>query len=453
MADERIEILKNILLDLHHGAKAEAVQEEFNKHFTGVSAIEISLMEHELMTSDTGVTFEDVMSLCNVHANLFKGAVKEVEIADTDHPGHPVQIFKQENLALRAALMRVRRLLDTYERSDDEEMLMEIRKGLKRQLSLVEQFDRHYKRKEELMFPIMESYGHDSPPKVMWGVDDQIRDLFQEAKTAVENLTNLGIEQVREKFENFAAEFEAMIFKEESILLMILLESFTQDDWLKVAEGSDVYDYAIIKPTEKWIPVRRSFSEAEKRTVEKNKSEAVANDELVSDGTIQQVIETPEGQFTISFKPKEQDAAAMSRETQLPFGNGYLSVNQANLILNHLPMEITFVNKEDIFQYYNDSVPAEEMIFKRMPSQVGRNVELCHPPKFLEKVRFIFKELREGKRDKFVMWFKSESRGKFVHVTYAAVRDEAGEFQGVLEYVQDIQPFRDIEEDFYRGVD
>ena len=77
----------------------------------------------------------------------------------------------------------------------------------------------------------------------MWGVDDQIRDLFQEAKTAVENLTNLGIEQVREKFENFAAEFEAMIFKEESILLMILLESFTQDDWLKVAEGSDVYDY------------------------------------------------------------------------------------------------------------------------------------------------------------------------------------------------------------------
>ena len=287
----------------------------------------------------------------------------------------------------------------------------------------------------------------------MWGVDDQIRDLFQEAKTAVENLTNLGIEQVREKFENFAAEFEAMIFKEESILLMILLESFTQDDWLKVAEGSDVYDYAIIKPTEKWMPVRQSFSEEEKRTVEKNKSEAVANDELVSDGTIQQVIETPEGQFTISFKPKEQNAAAMSRETQLPFGNGYLSVNQANLILNHLPMEITFVNKEDIFQYYNDSVPAEEMIFKRMPSQVGRNVELCHPPKFLEKVRFIFKELREGKRDKFVMWFKSESRGKFVHVTYAAVRDEAGEFQGVLEYVQDIQPFRDIEEDFYRGVD
>ena len=130
-----------------------------------------------------------------------------------------------------------------------------------------------------------------------------------------------------------------------------------------------------------------------------------------------------------------------------------MSVEQANLILNHLPMEITFVNKEDIFQYYNDSVPAEEMIFKRTPSQVGRNVELCHPPRFLEKVRQIFKILREGKRDKFEMWFKSESRGKFVHVTYAAVHDEAGEFQGVLEYVQDIQPFREIDGDVYRGLD
>lgn len=206
MVDERIEVLKNILLDLHHGAKAEAVQEEFNKHFTGVSAIEISLMEHELMNSDTGVTFEDVMSLCNVHANLFKGAVRDVEVADTDHSGHPVQIFKQENLALRAALMRVGRLLDTYANSD-EEMQKEIRKGLKRQLSLVEQFERHYKRKEELMFPIMESYGHDSPPKVMWGVDDQIRELFKEVKTAAEQLPALDIEEVAEKFRLFATEF------------------------------------------------------------------------------------------------------------------------------------------------------------------------------------------------------------------------------------------------------
>lgn len=163
------------------------------------------------------------------------------------------------------------------------------------------------------------------------------------------------------------------------------------------------------------------------------------------------VIETPEGQFTITFQPKKE--ASVTRDSPQPMGNGFLSLEQANLILNHLPMEITFVNKDDIFQYYNDSVPTEEMIFKRTPSQVGRNVELCHPPKLLPKVKRIFQALRSGEKDKFEMWFNSESRGQFVHVTYAAVRDLAGNFQGVLEYVQDIAPYRAIDTDIYREID
>lgn len=65
MTGNRIEILKDILLRLHHGADAKSVQEDFDQYFTGVSALEISMMEHELMGTDTGITFEDVMSLCN----------------------------------------------------------------------------------------------------------------------------------------------------------------------------------------------------------------------------------------------------------------------------------------------------------------------------------------------------------------------------------------------------
>ena len=72
MTDERIHILRDILLELHNGASPESVQERFDATFAGVSAIEISLMEHELMNSDSGVTFEDVMELCDVHANLLK---------------------------------------------------------------------------------------------------------------------------------------------------------------------------------------------------------------------------------------------------------------------------------------------------------------------------------------------------------------------------------------------
>ena len=437
MAEDRIHILRDILLDLHHGASPESVQERFNANFAGVSAIEISLMEHELMNSDTGITFEDVMELCDVHANLFKDAVDGVDLAESDHPGHPVRVFKDENLALRAALIRVRRLLDSYAECDEPNSQEEISKGLQRQLDLLGQFDRHYQRKEELFFPIMEAYGHDAPPKVMWGVDDQIRDLFELVRKTAVQLPQSDIQEVKATFEAFAQEFESMIFKEESILLMILLETFTQDDWLKIAAESPVYGYAIIRPAAQWQPQRVRFEAA---------SPAQPADQQ------QQIIDTPQGRFTIQFTPNEA-GEQVNRTTAQPFGNGYLSVEEANLILNHLPLEITFVNKEDIFQYYNDSTPAQEMIFKRTPSQVGRHVELCHPPKLLPRVKKIFSALRSGKKDKFDMWFKSESRGQFVHVTYAAVRDAQGEFQGVLEYVQDIAPFRAIDTDVYREIE
>lgn len=439
MAEKRIEVLKDILLRLHNGESAENVQEEFDKHFTGVSAIEISLMEHELMNSDSGVTFEDVMKLCNVHANLFKGAIKDVEVADSEHPGHPVQVFKQENLAFRAAIIRIRRILDNYKNVEDEETQGAVLKGLNRQLNLLGTFDIHYKRKEELMFPLMERYGHTAPPKVMWGVDDEIRDLFKEVLKEVQKLPNADILEIKEKFEIFVKEFEEMIFKEESILLMILLETFNQDDWLTIACDSKSYGYAIITPTEEWIPHREDFEQ---------NADNVGAEETVQD-ELTKVIKTSEGEFTISFKPNKKEEI-INRDSQQKFGEGYLSVEQANLILNHLPLEITFVNKDDIFQYYNKQIGEEEMIFPRVPSQIGRNVELCHPPKYFEKVKIIMQNFREGKKDKYEMWFKSESRGKFVHITYAAVRNEKGEFEGVLEYVQDIKPYRDIDTDLNR---
>ncbi len=112
----------------------------------------------------------------------------------------------------------------------------------------------------------------------------------------------------------------------------------------------------------------------------------------------QQIIDTPEGQFTITFTPKEKSETVQDRTSPQTFGNGYLSVEQANLILNHLPLELTFVNKDDIFQYYNDSHPVEDMIFKRTPSQIGRHVELCHPPKIVDKVKKILNYSAQDKR-------------------------------------------------------
>lgn len=453
MTENRIEVLKDILLRLHHGADADSVQEDFNQNFKGVSALEISMMEHELMGDETGITFEDVMGLCNVHANLFKGAVSDVDAPDAEQEGHPVYVFKQENLALRSAMFRIRRIIENYEKPENADFRNDLLRGLKFQMGLLGQFDNHYKRKEELFFPLMEQHGHDAPPRVMWGVDDDIRELFQKAQAAVDKLPEVSIAEVSQAFEPFAHEFEEMIFKEEAILLMILLEALTQDDWLAIADESDAYGYAIIKPTTKWQPKRESF-ESEKpgsASATVNSDDSCQTNAELNDNLLTKVIDMPEGQFTISFTPKKEKLA-VDRTTTQPFGNGYLSVEQANLILNHLPLEISFVNKDDIFQYFNNNTVPEKMVFKRTPSQIGRNVELCHPPKVLDKVKKVFKLLRSGERDKVVMWFKSEKMEKFIHITYAAIRDENGDFQGVLEYVQDIQEFLDIDSDVKRDI-
>lgn len=453
MTENRIEVLKDILLRLHHGADADSVQEDFNQNFKDVSALEISMMEHELMGDETGITFEDVMGLCNVHANLFKGAVSDVDAPDAEQEGYPVYVFKQENLALRSAMFRIRRIIENYEKPENADFRDDLLRGLKFQMGLLGQFDNHYKRKEELFFPLMEQHGHDAPPRVMWGVDDDIRELFQKAQAAVDKLPEVSIAEVSQAFETFAHEFEEMIFKEEAILLMILLEALTQDDWLAIADESDAYGYAIIKPTTKWQPKRESF-ESEKpgsASATVNSDDSCQTNAELNDNLLTKVIDMPEGQFTISFTPKKEKLA-VDRTTTQPFGNGYLSVEQANLILNHLPLEISFVNKDDIFQYFNNNTVPEKMVFKRTPSQIGRNVELCHPPKVLDKVKKVFKLLRSGERDKVVMWFKSEKMEKFIHITYAAIRDENGDFQGVLEYVQDIQEFLDIDSDVKRDI-
>lgn len=182
MTENRIEVLKDILLRLHHGADADSVQEDFNQTFKGVSALEISMMEHELIGDETGITFEDVMGLCNVHANLFKGAVSDVDVPDAEQEGHPVYVFKQENLALRSAMLRIRRIIENYEKPENADFRDDLLRGLKFQMRLLGQFDNHYKRKEELFFPLMEQHGHDAPPRVMWGVDDDIRELFKKHK-------------------------------------------------------------------------------------------------------------------------------------------------------------------------------------------------------------------------------------------------------------------------------
>lgn len=382
--EERQEILKNLMLRLHAGEDKEVIQEEFNEVFDEISPYEIQLMERNLMSE--GITFAEIMSLCNVHANLMGSKVNtQTSVADFEQPGHPVHVMKMENLAIRGALDRVERLLVNYLETKDST----IEKGLRRQISLLDQFENHYQRKEYAMFPIMEKKGITAPPKVMWGVHDQIRDLYRDFKKAL----NDGKESTLEEFQIARDEMLEMIQKEENILIPMVEQVFHVDDWETIASQSPEYGYCIVKPEKEWA-VKKSFSPVKEET------------QVESEGDI-------------------------------PLSTGSLSLKELNLILNLLPMELSFVDAQNIVKYYNEG-NGEEKIFKRTPSAIGRDVILCHPPRVHETVQTIFEQLKSKQIEKEEMWFKTED--KMVHVTYHAVWDEEGKYMGCLEYVQDIKP-------------
>ena len=382
--EERQEILKNLMLRLHAGEDKEVIQEEFNEVFDEISPYEIQLMERNLMSE--GITFAEIMSLCNVHANLMGSKVNtQTTVADFEQPGHPVHVMKMENLAIRGALDRVERLLVNFLETKDST----IEKGLRRQISLLDRFENHYQRKEYAMFPIMEKKGITAPPKVMWGVHDQIRDLYRDFKKAL----NYGKESTLEEFQIARDEMLEMIQKEENILIPMVEQVFHVDDWETIASQSPDYGYCIVKPEKEWA-VKKSFSPVKEET------------QVESEGDI-------------------------------PLSTGSLSLKELNLILNLLPMELSFVDAQNIVKYYNEG-NGEEKIFKRTPSAIGRDVILCHPPRVHETVQTIFEQLKSKQKEKEEMWFKTED--KMVHVTYHAVWDEEGKYMGCLEYVQDIKP-------------
>ena len=488
--DQRIQVLKDILLRLHHGASPDSVEADFQAHFSDVSPIEVSLMEHELMNGDHGVGFEDVMKLCTVHAKVMAAGVQGKEVPDSQQEGHPVWVFKQENLALQAGLHRIQRLLDALESAESQGQDLDpgLLRGLTRQYQLLDQFQRHYRRKEELFFPIMESYGHDAPPKVMWGVDDQIRDLFGLAKQALKGLVDqagdASVAQVLTTYQAFVQEFKDMIFKEEAILIPLLLSLFSEDDWLAIAKDSPEFGYAIIQPDKEWVPSRVKFGEQGEsgqlagagRGAQAQKvgpAEASA-DAPVSAGQGDQGSNQAGGPAAdlaagSATKPVANSAAdsvsdsasnsasgsasssasapntspAPKPEADLPFGGGYLSLKEANLILNHLPFEITFIDKNDLFKYFNTSIAIDNKLFPRVASAIGRHVKMCHPPRSLDMVMTLIDDLKHKRRASESMWFH-RSDGRFAYVTYIGVFDDQDQYMGVLEYVHDIAPLLDL---------
>jgi hypothetical protein len=389
--EHRKKALKEMIMELHEGKGLEEVKPKFEKLFGGVSAREISDIEQEIIME--GMPVQEVQRLCNVHAAAFKGSIEDIHRDAKEIPGHPIHTFMLENRALEKLIQEN---IEPHLKEFEENPNREEANKLLEDLNLLYDIDKHYSRKENLIFPYLEKYGVTAPPKVMWGVDDEIRDRIKEVKVLLKK-EDLDKEVISNKIQDLNYEINEMIFKEESILFPMTIDNLTQDEWIIVMEESEEIGYCLTGPAEKWEPER--------------------------------------------FTPDDQEVEESAKQDSgyIKFETGFLSPKEISAIFNNLPVDITFVDKNDIVKYFSQS---KERIFARTKSVIGREVSNCHPPASVHVVEEIVSDFKSGKKDSEEFWIQMGEL--FVYIRYFAVRDEYGEYMGTLEVTQNIQPIHQI---------
>jgi DUF438 domain-containing protein len=334
---------------------------------------------------------EEVKRLCDVHVQVFKESLAGQSLPAAI-PGHPLHTLLEENRVLDKHLASWNRLLDRLEARGAD--WTSLQGGVSASLENLAEVEKHYLRKENQLFPLLEAKGVSGPSKVMWAIHDDIRVMLRDLRP---RLDGENVPQFIAAGRKLSTAMADMIYKEEKILLPMSLESLDDTDWARVKRGEEEIGYAWVLPGTDWRP-------------------AVS----------------PEG---LPPLPAYQRPGAL-----VELATGALTPEQINLMLTHLPVDITFVDETDTVRYYSGT---PERIFPRSPAVIGRQVQNCHPPASVHLVNRILAAFRQGSRSSAEFWI--QLNGRFVLIRYFAVRDAGGAYRGCLEVSQDATAIRGLQ--------
>lgn len=384
-SNARQEDLKSIIKQIHDGLSIEDAKILFKTKFDSVSTEEIVAMEQSLI--EDGMPIEEVQRLCDVHAAVFDGSINDIHKPKeiTEILGHPVQVFLEENNRINELIEKE---VTAYLGDINSTSRLMLQIGFERLLDI----QKHYSRKENLFFPILEKKGNMAIPKVMWGVDNEIRagikKVLEElySKTTQNSELLVIIEPVVNKIVD-------MVTKENNILIPMLIEQFSLYNWALIDQESDAIGYFLDTPKYDW------------------KTQTIVEEEKV-----------------------------VTNDQDFSFDAGSLSNIEANAILNAVPFDMTFIDKDGLVKYFTQG---KERIFDRPLTIIGRHVNMCHPPQSVHVVEEIVESFRNGEKDHEDFWI--DFHKMFVHIRYYAIRDKDKNYLGTLEVTQDIKPIRDLQ--------
>jgi len=393
-SEKRKELLKHMILQLHEGEAPGEVKGRLVALMKKIPYNEVVEVEQELI-SEGKLTEDEVLKFCDIHTEALDGAIDH-EGAKEVPWGHPVDTFNRENRELLKLIDQIKiTILKAKELKSTDEipgLFLELRGHF----NLLMDVDKHYQRKENLLFPYLEKKGITGPPKVMWGKHDETRNLLKVAIEALQITENVTIDEAPLLFDMVltpAVESVAdMTMKEEEILFPMSMDKLTQAEWYEVEKQSLEIGYCLFDPSVKWKP---------DGIVE-------TNEEMIDE-----IIHLDSGSFT-----KEE----------------------LNAILNSLPLDMTFVGKNHKVKYFSQG---KERIFQRSRAILNRDVLLCHPPTSAGIVEKILDDFSNNKEESAPFWIQMS--GKFIHIEYFALKDKDGNYLGTLEVSQDLTEKRKLD--------
>ncbi len=386
--------LKELILKLHSGESQEDVKKQLMTSLSSIPYGEVVEVEQELI--EEGLPEEEVLKLCDIHSAVLDGNV-DLSSSKQIPKGHPVDVLINENKELKNICDQTSKLISSLAQNTQQDVKDEVL-GLTGFFNQLIDVDKHYLRKELLIFPYLEKTGITGPPKVMWGKHDEIRELL---KGSIEILRTPDI--TRDDLiasadiilQPAATGVAEMIVKEEQILFPMLMDALSDADWLEVQNQSMDIGFCLYDPPFEWQPATLQIMNIE--------------ESREFDGNIKM----PSGSFT------SEELLA---------------------ILNTLPVDMTFVDKNDKVKYFSQS---RDRIFHRTRAIINRDVRHCHPPASAHIVDKILDDFKSGKEERAPFWINMG--GKFVHIEYFALRDEKGGYLGTLEVSQDLTGYRNLE--------
>jgi uncharacterized protein len=383
--NERIKALADFCRRLIKGEDGRILIEKHLQIINTVTPSETMQVLDKLLSE--GFSNETVKADVGKIINVF---YKSLAAYQWDRPGegHFLYYLMLENREVQKIMTELKSVIKVFFKGENQDfpaLIQQLR-------SLIEQlktYELHYIKKENILFPYVEkSFPQYRCLQLMWSFHDD----FRRSLKLLETILQADIPDKKLLNKEIGKLFFVVlpiVFREEQIVFPVAYRAIPEKDWIEMMEQS--YDTG-------WC-----------------------------------FIEQP-------FRKHNISQTTFSQSGKVNLGTGFLDPGQLIMLLNNLPVDITFIDENDEVLYFSG---ARNRIFPRSKAIIGRKVQNCHPPESVHIVNEIITAFRKGQKDHADFWI--QMKGRFIHIRYFALRNELGAFKGTIEVSQDVTEIRSLQ--------